>query len=129
MKRLIPCFVLSAVTGCTEMIRFDYDPLQDLVEIEVSPAEATITLTELSPPFHTLQLSATGRLRDGSVRDVTSFVQWSIDNWRLGSTDAHGVFTASHTAAGQFAVMLQPAPTRWLPYVVERVGAVRTKLG
>ena len=101
MIRAHMVLLLSLVAGCTETIRFP-DPLENLVGLELAPGDQTITLVDLQVPadqHHRLQYTATGVFADGSRRDVTGLVHWSIDNTLLGAIDK-GELVASHTAAG-----------------------------
>jgi hypothetical protein len=99
--------LLSVVAGCTETIRIQADSLEGLVALEVYPSDAVVTVTDLAPPEHTLQFVAIGRFSDGTTRDVTPLVGWSIDNVWLGAFDGNGLFTASQTAAGHAAVTIR----------------------
>jgi len=101
MTRAHTVLLLSLVAGCTETIRFP-DPLENLAGLEIAPGDQTITLTDLQVPedqHRRLQYKAMGLFADGSRRDVTTLVHWSIDNTLLG-TIAKGELVASHTAAG-----------------------------
>jgi Tol biopolymer transport system component len=98
MKRAL--LLLSAMTGCTERIQITPDPLVGLVGLDIIPGDVTVTVTDLAPPHRTFQYSAMGRFDDGSIRDMTADVGWSLDNTRLGAVDGNGLFTASQTAAG-----------------------------
>lgn len=95
------------VAGCTETVRLARDPLERLVALELTPGDPTIKITDLALPHHTLQFTAMGRFADGTSRDVTPLVQWSVDNGRLGSFDERGLFTASHAAAGYAMVSIE----------------------
>ncbi len=106
MTRLPLVLLLSVLPGCTETIELTHDPFANLETIEVVPGDATVTLTELAEPHHTLQYQAMGHFRDGSVRDVTSLVDWSIDNLPLGAFDQPGLFVASHAAVGTGRVQI-----------------------
>jgi TolB protein len=110
------------VAGCTETVRLSRDPLDNLVALDVTPGDPAITITDLALPHHTLQFTAMGRFADGSTRDVTPLVQWSVDNGRLGSFDERGLFTASHAAAGYATVSIEArglASTTALTVVVD----------
>jgi hypothetical protein len=100
MIRIALVLLLSATAGCTETIELTHDPLANLVTIEVAPADATITILELAPPNHTLQYQAFGRFEDGSIRDLTGVVTWTIDHTELGAFEPEGLFVASHAAVG-----------------------------
>lgn len=106
MNRLPLALLLSVATGCTETIELAHDPLEGLVELELVPGDATIRITDLAPPNHTLQYQAMGRFHDGSTRDVTQNVTWMIDDDTLGSFDPPGLFVASHAAVGRGRVSI-----------------------
>lgn len=96
--------LLLSLAGCTETIRLDHDPLDNLVSVEIVPPEARIEITDLAQPHHTLQYEAIGRFTDGSTRDLTDLVTWAIDRDLLGAFEERGLFVASHTAAGHGTV-------------------------
>src|SRR6266536_1985679 len=106
MTRAHTVLLLSVLASCTERIELARDPLDSLVALELTPGEPTIKITDLSLPHHTLQFTAVGRFTDGSTRDVTPLVTWTIDNGLLGAFDMRGLFTASHTAAGYATVSI-----------------------
>jgi hypothetical protein len=99
--------LLSVVAGCTETIRIQADSLDGLESLAIYPSDAAITVTDLAPPEHTLQYIAIGRFSDGTTREVTSLVGWSVDNVRLGALDGNGLFTATQTAAGHGMVTIR----------------------
>lgn len=90
--------------GCTETVELVRDPLENVASIEIFPADARVTVTDLAPPQHTLQYQAMGRLADGSTRDVTALVTWSTNNKLLGDFEGEGLFVASHLAAGRTTI-------------------------
>jgi hypothetical protein len=98
LRLLLPC---ALVAGCTETVRLSRDPLDELVAVEVAPATATVTVVDLAPPHHTLQYAAMGTFADGTMRDITPLVAWTVDNAYLGRIDDGGLFTASHGTAGR----------------------------
>ena len=101
MTRLHRVLLLSAaLAGCTETVRLTRDPLDNLVALSLTPDDPSIRITDIALPHHTLQFTAMGRFADGSTRDVTPLVTWTLDNGRLGAFDDKGLFTASHSAAG-----------------------------
>jgi len=103
--------VLVALAGCTETVQLTRDPLENMVALDISPGDSTIKLTDLAEPHHTLQFLAMGRFADGTTRDITPLVTWSVDNGLLGEFDemgrSHGLFTASHAAAGRAKVSIE----------------------
>jgi hypothetical protein len=100
MTRSILAFLVLSLAGCTETIRFQDDPLETLVSLEVTPADATIGIAELAPPYHTLQYSAIGHFADGTTTDLTNAVTWAIDRDLLGTVDERGLLTTSNESAG-----------------------------
>jgi len=103
MTRAIFAFLLS-FAGCTETIRLDHDPLDNLLELHIVPDSASVEITDLAPPHHTLQYEAIGLFSDGSKRNLTNLVTWAIDRDALGAFDERGLFVASHAAAGHATV-------------------------
>jgi TolB protein len=99
--------LVVVLAGCTETVHLARDPLQHLVSLDLAPFESTIKITDLALPHHTLQFTAMGHFSDGSTRDVTPLVDWSIDNGLLGAFDHLGLFTASHEAAGHGTVTIE----------------------
>jgi Tol biopolymer transport system component len=97
----------AALIGCTETIQLTRDPLAQLIALEITPGDAMIKLTDLAPPHHTLQYTAMGRFADGTTRDVTGLVEWTIDNGLLGSFESRGLFVASHGAAGYATTVIE----------------------
>jgi hypothetical protein len=106
MTRLPLVLLLSVTAGCTETIELTHDPLANLASIEIVPSDAMITITDLGAPHHTLQYQAMGRFRDGSTKDVTRSVAWSVDDEQLGAFDEPGLFVASHAAVGSTHVFI-----------------------
>jgi hypothetical protein len=92
--------LIAVLAGCTETVQLARDPLADIVSLDVLPADSTIKITDLGLPHHTLQFTAMAGFADGTSRDVTSLVTWSLDNGPLGAIDTRGLLTASHEAAG-----------------------------
>lgn len=107
MTRAHTVLLLVLAAGCTERIELARDPLENLIALDVSPAEPTIKITDLALPHHTLQFTAIGTFADGSQRDVSPLVAWTLDNGALGTFDARGLFTASHAAAGYATVAIE----------------------
>jgi len=106
MNRVLLALLLTAVAGCTETIELTHDPLANLESLEVVPDDAKITITDLAPPYHTLQYQAMGRFRDGSTQDVTGLVTWSIANEALGAFEPSGLFVTSAAAVGTTRVLV-----------------------
>jgi hypothetical protein len=106
MTRLHLALLLSVFAGCTETVELTHDPLANLASLQIVPANARIEITDLAPPHHTLQYQAIGRFRDGSTKDVTQIVAWSISNTQLGAFEEPGLFMASHAAVGATRVFV-----------------------
>lgn len=98
--RLAALALTLSIVGCTETIRFDVTPLDGVTELRVLPASATIEITDLAPPNHTLQYAAIATYGDGTTRDITDLVTWAIDRDSLGAFETDGLFITSHEAAG-----------------------------
>lgn len=103
MTRL-PLACSLALASCTETIRLDHDPLDNLESVEIFPSDATVQIMNLGEPFHSLQYEAMGRFSDGSTRDITPLVAWTLDRQVLGGFGDRGLFVASHEAAGRATV-------------------------
>lgn len=76
----------------------DQPPLQGLVSLTISPQSASLTVDNLGTP-KTQAYVATGRFESGEERDVTSEINWKLDNAAIG-TVARGVFGTSNQAGG-----------------------------
>ena len=92
-----------ALIGCTENVQLDRQ-LGDLVSLDVSPASSTLAISDLGQPPQALAYTATGHFRDGSTRDVTAYVQWSVDNPAPGGFSSAGTYTTSNAAGGHVVV-------------------------
>ncbi|HEY1812705.1 MAG TPA: hypothetical protein VGG74_10195 [Kofleriaceae bacterium] len=101
MRSLIVCAYLVA---CTENVQLAPDPLGNLVTIELSPNDATLTIDDLSQPSQTLAYHAIGVFSDGSRRDITAMLSWLVDNPAPGSFLEAGTYTTSNIAAGHVGV-------------------------
>ena len=81
--------------------------LQGLVSLSITPKSASLTLVYGSPIAPaTQQLTAMGTFEDGSTKDVTRSVLWTIDSPL--ATIGTGLFSAQ--AAGQFQVAAGVSP-------------------
>ena len=76
-------------------------PLQGLQSLVIAPAQASLALAYGGATPATQQLTATGTFADGSQRDVTSQVLWSLDPPNLATITA-GAFSSQ--AAGRFGI-------------------------
>lgn len=91
------------VAGCTQTVQLD-NRLGGLVSLDVAPPDATIAITDLGEPAQTVAYTATGHFDDGSTRDVTAYVTWSVDNAAPGGFAQPGTYTTSNAAAGHVVV-------------------------
>ena len=76
-------------------------PLTGLMSIDVSPATASLTVTNGATA--TTSFAAMGHFADGHMADVTTLVTWSLDDNSLGSIAA-GVVTANGLGGGKTQV-------------------------
>jgi hypothetical protein len=93
----------AMLAACTQAVQLD-DHLGGLVALDVTPAQATIAITDLGQPARTLPYTATGQFADGSTRDVTAYVNWSVDDPAPGMFTQPGTYTTSNAAAGHVVV-------------------------
>jgi hypothetical protein len=103
-RSLVFCAYLVA---CTENVQLAPDPLGNLVTIELSPNDATLTIDDLSQPPQTLTYHAIGVFSDGSRRDITAMLSWTVDNSAPGGFLDPGTYTTSNVAAGHIGVTAQ----------------------
>ena len=104
MNRPLRLAILLALTSCTDTVQLEPDPLGDLVSLEVLPRTATITIGDLSSPPQQQLYHAIGVFSDGSRRDVTTELVWSVDNPAPGTFFNPGVYTTSNLAGGHVVV-------------------------
>ncbi len=90
------------ITGCTETVQLNQQ-LAGLVALAITPGTATMTVTDLDTPQQ-LAFTATGQFTDGSTRDITPYVQWSVDNTAPGSFVQPGTYATSNAAGGHVVV-------------------------
>lgn len=93
-----------AIASCTQQVQLAPDPLVDLVSIELSPQDSQLTITDLSDPPLTQAYHAIGTFSDGSRRDITAMLAWSVDNSAPGNFLVPGTFSTSNAAAGIIGV-------------------------
>lgn len=101
MRSLVCCAYLVA---CTQTVQLAPDPLGNLVSIELTPNDTTLTISDLSQPPQTLTYHAIGVFSDGSRRDITTMLDWSVDNPSPGEFLDPGTYTTSNAAAGHVGV-------------------------
>jgi dipeptidyl aminopeptidase/acylaminoacyl peptidase len=93
--------LVLACAACTDTVVLEDDPFVDLVALEVTPADTTLSITDLAAEAQTVEFVATGTFRDGTQRDVTSLVMWTVDNRAPGDFDRPGHWVTSRRAAGR----------------------------
>ncbi len=101
MRSFVLCTYLVA---CTQVVQLAPDPLGNLVTIELTPNDATLTITDLAQAPQTLGYHAIGVFSDGSRRDITTMLNWSVDNMAPGGFLDPGTYTTSNAAAGHVGV-------------------------
>lgn len=76
-------------------------PLDGLASLTISPSTATLTVDNVGGP-KTQSYTAMGHFTNGKPdSDVTSQVNWKLDNTALGAIAGTGIFTTSNQAGGQ----------------------------
>lgn len=107
--RLWPLWTLVAAACGHESVELVTDGdgglpgIPGLASLEVTPAEATVTIDDVTAP-QSVTFRATGRFVDGSSRDVTAEVAWGVDNDAPGAFTAPGLWTSSNAAGGLVTV-------------------------
>jgi Tol biopolymer transport system component len=94
---------LCWVAGCTETIQLGGGQLSGLVSLELRPPAAVATVTDLNAGPVVVKFHAIGRFVDGTRRDVTHLVEWSVDNPTPG-TVSDGTYLTSNAAGGHVIV-------------------------
>ena len=75
--------------------------IEGLQSLTITPPTATLTADNTGTP-KTAAYTATGHFNNGQPdSDVTSRVNWQLDNTAIGRVDSGGVFTTSNLAGGQ----------------------------
>lgn len=88
----------------------DKPAIPGLTSLSITPANATLTAdTTSAPPKQSYR--AVGRFADNAERDVSTEVNWKVDNTAIGNVDASGVFTASNQAGGQGVITASSGAT------------------
>lgn len=106
IRWLIVCSVV-VIAGCVQTVRFGDNPIEGLTTLTITPAETLITISDLGEAPSTIEYTAVGTFDDGSTRDVTAYVGWSVDNAGPGSFIDAGRYRTSQEAAGH--VIIQAA--------------------
>jgi hypothetical protein len=101
VKLALAALMLAA---CTEDVQLD-TRLAGLVSVTVAPADTTLSIDGLDAQPQTVAFSATGTFSDGTTRDITSLVTWSVDNAAPGAVAAGGTYTTSDAAGGHVHVL------------------------
>jgi TolB protein len=100
---MIRIAIALALIGCTDNVQLDRQ-LGDLVSLDVSPGTTTLSITDLGQPAQSFAFTATGHFGNGATRDVTAYVQWTVDNSAPGGFTAPGTYTTSNAAGGHVVV-------------------------
>ena len=105
MKRLLVLLALigASTTACTETVELGGGQLSGLISLELRPPAATATVTDLNGAPVAIKFAAIGRFVDGTRRDVTHLVEWSVDNPAPGAV-MQGTYTTSNAAGGHAIV-------------------------
>ena len=102
MIRYLP--LALALTGCLQTVSFSDNPLAGLTALAIEPTETTIQITDLAQPPTAIDYVVTGAFDDGTTRDVTALVGWSVDNAAPGKIVRAGRYETSQAAAGHVVV-------------------------
>jgi WD40-like Beta Propeller Repeat len=103
MTRVLVLLCCLVVAGCTETVPLGGGQLSGLISLELSPPAATATVTDLTAGPVAVKFTAIGRFIDGTRRDITHLVAWTVDNAAPGAiTD--GVYLTSNAAGGHAVV-------------------------
>lgn len=103
MKRLLVLLAFASTSACTETVELGGGQLAGLISLELRPPAATATVTDINGAPIEVKFSAIGRFVDGTRRDVTHLVEWSVDNPAPG-TVMTGTYVTSNTAGGHAVV-------------------------
>lgn len=103
MIRLATVLVVALV-GCTETIKLGSDPLSGLIAIAIEPPHATLAIDDLTAPPQTIDYVALGSFADGSIRDITANVEWTVDNPFPVEIVGDGRYQTSQAAAGHVLI-------------------------
>src|SRR5262245_22976742 len=105
MRKFCWLVALSLVMGCGDDAGpgSDGSMLPGLQTLEVAPATASLSV-DVPGAAMTQPFTATGVFQDGSRRDVSSQVAWTLDNGAIGTISGAGLFTTSNQAGGSSRV-------------------------
>ncbi|MBA3504107.1 MAG: WD40 repeat domain-containing protein, partial [Deltaproteobacteria bacterium] len=103
MTRVLVLLASLWAAGCTETIQLGGGQLSGLVSLELHPPAAVATVTDLNAGPVVIKFQALGRFVDGTRRDVTHLVEWSVDNPAPGAVVA-GTYLTSNAAGGHAIV-------------------------
>ena len=103
MTRVLVLLASLWAVGCTETIELGSGQLSGLISLELRPPAATATVTDLNAGPVVIKFQAIGRFVDGTRRDVTHLVEWSVDNPAPGAVLA-GTYLTSNAAGGHAVV-------------------------
>lgn len=99
MTRVLVLLCCLTAAGCTETVELGSGQLSGLVSLELRPPVAVATVTDLNAGPVGIKFAAIGRFVDGTRRDVTHLVEWSVDN-PVPGTVAGGIYVTSNAAGG-----------------------------
>lgn len=103
MTRALVLLASLWAVGCTETVELGGSQLSGLVSLELRPPAATATVSDLNAGPVVVRFQAIGRFVDGTRRDVTQLVDWSVDNPAPGTVMA-GTYLTTNTAGGHAVV-------------------------
>jgi hypothetical protein len=95
---------IALASGCTDLVQLAPDPLGNLVTLDIKPRDSEITITDLAEPPQTVVYHAIGTFSDGSRRDVTDLLTWTVDNAAPGTFLDPGTYSTTNAAAGRIVV-------------------------
>ena len=99
IRALIACVIAA---GCTETVELGSGRLSGLVSLDIRPPAAIATVTDLGAPV-AIDFTAIGTFVDGTRRDVSHLVEWTVDNAAPGAVFG-GTYITSNAAGGRAVV-------------------------
>jgi uncharacterized protein YjdB len=98
---ITPVTITAALNGVSGSTTLNVTPATLSANgIAISPATPSISLGQ------TQQMRATGSFSDGSMQDLTLFVNWSSDNATVAVVDTSGFVTAAGTGTANITAAL-----------------------
>lgn len=96
---------LATLASCTENVQLgERDQLAGLVAVTVTSERPALDLVGLGGPPITVPYTAVGEFADGSTRDITSRVDWQVDNPAPGAFVTGNRYQPSRRAAGDVTI-------------------------